>query len=145
MEVAVAADGEEAVSQGYRAQLNRAPDSDPPDFDAVRPQGANYSVGSAQDDLSSQDRHRGGDRPVEARDPLHLRLGAGLDPVDGADPCGQEEGIAYGGERAQDRGIHRCGPKTLQVSRADRHDQRISGSRQQYSVADYPGSHDATR
>jgi len=130
VEVAVAADGEKAVSQGYRAELDRTPDSYPPDLDAVRPEGANRPVGPAQNDLSSQDRHRCGDRPVEADDPLHLWLGAGIDPVDGADPGGQKQGISEGSERAEDRGVHRYGPKALQVSRADRHHLRISRSRQ---------------
>ena len=51
VKVAIAADGDEAVRQRYRAELDRPPDPEPPDLAAVRPQGPDRPVRPAHEKL----------------------------------------------------------------------------------------------
>ena len=81
MEVAVAANREQAIGQWNRPKLDRAPDLYTPDFSAVESQRAYRSIRAAQQNLCARDSHRCSDRPVEPGNSSGLGLGFGIDAV----------------------------------------------------------------
>jgi hypothetical protein len=114
MEIAITADGDEAVREWNRAELNRAPDAYAPDLAPIGAQRADGPVSSTQENPPIRQRQWGCDRPRQRDYLASHRIGARVYSVHSSHTARKEERVIQHRGRAQDRSVNSHRPVPTQ-------------------------------